>query len=56
MKATYSINLYDIDGDVWDECVLIHIGNTILKFDSVKQVEELIESMQVCVEHIKDQE
>lgn len=54
MKATYSINLYDIDGDVWDECVLIHVGDTILRFDSVAKVEELIASMQRCVEQIKD--
>lgn len=37
-EIMFGVNLYDKDGDIAEECVLLHIGNTILKFDDVAEL------------------
>ena len=34
MEVTFSVNRYDYEGDLVDECVLLHIGkNTIIRVE-----------------------
>ena len=34
MDITFSVNLHDSDGDVYDECLLLHVGgNVIIRLD-----------------------
>ncbi|RNB59477.1 hypothetical protein EDM57_04870 [Brevibacillus gelatini] len=51
--ATFSVNQYDKDGDVVDECVLVHIGTTILRFSTVSQLDVFIERLQTISSEIK---
>jgi len=30
LDITFSVNLHDSDGDVYDECLLLHIGDTAI--------------------------
>jgi hypothetical protein len=35
----FSVDLIDDEGDVWDECILLHIGDcAIIKFHSYSEV------------------
>ena len=39
MKLSFSVDLHDCEGDVFDECILIYIGeSTIIKFSSFAEV------------------
>lgn len=39
MELSFSVDLCDNEGDVYDECILIHIGeSTIIKFSSFAEV------------------
>ena len=41
MDTSFSINTYDSDGDVGEECILIHVSDTtILKFKDIQELEE----------------
>jgi hypothetical protein len=53
-NATFSVNHYDYEGDLIDDCVLIHLDSTILKFSSVKQLDVFIEQLQKISKEIKD--
>ncbi len=30
MDVTFSVNQHDSDGDVYDECILLHIGDALI--------------------------
>ena len=45
MKYTWSVNLYDRDGDVTDECVLIHLNDAIIKFNNIDELKDFAESI-----------
>lgn len=53
-QATYSINQYDKDGDAWDECILVHVGTTILRFSSMNQLDVFIKQLQGISKQIKE--
>jgi len=39
VKLSFSVDLFDYEGDCYDECILIHIGeSTIIKFKSYVEV------------------
>lgn len=44
MRASFSENLYDSDGDIYQECLLIHLENqsVLLKLKDQKDLKELI--------------
>jgi hypothetical protein len=53
-NATFSVNQYDSDGDVVDDCVLVHLDATILKFSGVKQLDGFIEQLNKISKEIKE--
>lgn len=52
--ATFSVNQYDQDGDVVDECVLVHVGTTILRFSTTKQLDDFVVQLQKISKEIKE--
>lgn len=54
MRVTYSINQYDHDGDIYDNCILIHMDNTILRFESVGDLKNFIDKLSICHNQILD--
>lgn len=48
----FSINTYDSDGDLVTECIIIHYGQLMLKFDNVKQLIDFSAGVQKCVAEI----
>lgn len=55
MRATFSVNQYDQDGDKWDECILLHIGEStaIIRFNDIGDLEEFNASVGRCISEIK---
>lgn len=58
MTYFWSTNLYDSDGDVYEECILVHAGeDAILKFQNVEHLEtfakEILRSLPEIKENIK---
>lgn len=46
MKASFSVNLYDSDGDVYQKCLLLHLEDRcILKLKNKSDLEELIKHL-----------
>jgi len=46
MTASFSINLHDKDGDVYQECLLIHLEDKcILQLKNKADLEELIKNL-----------
>jgi hypothetical protein len=46
MRASFSVNLHDSDGDVYQECLLIHLEEkVILQMKNKKDLEELIKHL-----------
>lgn len=59
MKYGFSINLYDKDGDIYDDGILVHVGdNTILKFKDTVELEDfakaILKSLPEIEENLKD--
>lgn len=52
-NATFSVNQYDSDGDIVDECVLVHVGTTILRFSTVAEVDAFIKRLEKISSEIK---
>jgi len=44
MKTSFSVNLYDKDGDCYEKCILIFVGEKeiILKFKDLFELKEFI--------------
>jgi hypothetical protein len=58
MIYSWSVNLYDSDGDVIEDCILVHAGkDTILKFQDLEHLEtfakEILRSLPEIKENIK---
>jgi hypothetical protein len=57
MDYSFSINLHDNEGDVYDECILAHIGkDTIIKFKNVVELEEFAKRILGSIKEIKESE
>ena len=55
MKYGWSLNLHDRDGDVYDECLLVHVGeDTILKFTSVEELDAFADKIKGSIREIKE--
>lgn len=46
MEATFSINLYDKDGDIYKTCILIHLDKTIIVLKDKIELDRLIKDLQ----------
>ena len=52
---TFSLNLHDIDGDVYEECILIHLGNgVILQFENMDSYDEFIDNLNYMKSEIRE--
>lgn len=46
LKVGFSINLYDSEGDSFNDCIVLHIGdNLLLKLDNAKELELFIANL-----------
>lgn len=55
MKVCFSVDLRDKDGDVYEECILIHVDNrTILKFNSFLEVSDFSNQVGSLLKEFKD--
>lgn len=52
-EASFSVNQYDNDGDIVDECILVHMGNTILRFSTVNQLDSFVQRLKSLSKEIK---
>ena len=57
MKYSYAYNLYDNDGDVYEDCLLVFIGdNTIMKFQDSVELEQFAHSILSSIKEIRENE
>jgi hypothetical protein len=43
MKIGFSVDLHDKDGDVYDNCIVLHLGDmTMIRINDVKELEQMI--------------
>jgi hypothetical protein len=55
MKYSFSVNLYDKDGDEFDKCILVHVGdNTMIKFKDINELEKFADDILSSLGEIKD--
>lgn len=55
MNITFSVNLYDHEGDCYDECILLHINDTsVLRLNDKKELSELIRQLLIVKEEIDE--
>lgn len=55
MKMTFSVNLYDNDGDVVEECFLLHMGNdTILKVKNIAEIQTMVGNLNNIIDEIQE--
>ena len=56
MKVTFSINLYDYEGDIYQEGIYLHYDNGfIIRLKSLEELDEMIENLQSISKEIKEQ-
>ena len=57
MKYSYAYNLYDEDGDVYEDCLLVFIGdNTIVKFQDSVELEQFAHRILSSIKEIRESE
>lgn len=55
MEYSFSNNLRDSDGDVYEKCLLVHIGkDTIIKFKDVNELEQFGEKLMGSLKEIRE--
>jgi len=57
MKTTYSwsINLHDKDGDIYESCILVHIGDElIVKFKDLDHLETFANSILKSLPEVRE--
>ena len=56
MQYSWSINLYDYEGDLYKECILAHLGeDTILKFKDSQELEDFAREILRSLKEIREQ-
>jgi hypothetical protein len=52
---SFSINLRDEDGDSYEDCILLHLGNgVILQFENMDSYERFIDNMRAMKGEIQE--
>lgn len=55
MTYSFAKNLRDSDGDVYEECILVFVGeDTIIKFETVEELEEFAEAIKTSIKEIRE--
>jgi peptide methionine sulfoxide reductase MsrA len=53
-KVTFSLNLYDDEGDQYSEGIFIHIDdNIILRFENIEDVEDFTKQLTKIISEIR---
>lgn len=48
-SVSFSVNMHDEDGDVYDNCILIHVSeNLIIRFSNGKDLDDFISELNQC--------
>lgn len=54
MRVTFSVDLHDRDGDVYEECLLLHVGeSTIIKLKK-NGLNDFINSLKIIQKELKE--
>lgn len=54
MRVTFSLDLHDQYGDVYDKCLLLHVGeNTIIKLKK-NELNDFIHSLKLIQKELKE--
>lgn len=57
MKYSYAYHLYDKDGDKYEDCLLVFIGdNTIIKFKDSIELEQFTHRILSSIKEIRENE
>lgn len=57
MKLGWALNLYDYEGDSYEDCVLLFCGeNTILKFKDSNELEGFADQIKSMLKNIREDE
>ena len=57
MKYSWALDLYDNEGDAYEECVLAFIGeNTIIKFKDSFELEAFAQNIMASLKNIREKE
>jgi len=54
MNISWAENLYDYEGDCYEKCILLFCDNTILKFETVEQLDYFADRVKRMVNEIKE--
>lgn len=54
INPTFSVNLNDEDGDVYDECLLLHFDNFIMRFTNLEEYDKFIDNLKSMKGEIKE--
>ena len=54
-NITFSRNLHDSDGDVYEECLMIHFDNSGITFrlNDVEELKDIIKQLQKIVKEVE---
>ncbi len=52
MKYSWMKNIYDEDGDIFEDCILVFAGETILKFKDPQELENFAMEITNSLEEI----
>ena len=56
MTANYAINRYDEDGDLVEECIVIHVCDYVMvQFKDIADLESFSKDLIECIKQIKEQ-
>ena len=57
MKYSWSTNLYDYEGDIYDKCVMVFVGeDAIIKFKNAGELEDFAQRILRSIVEIKSLE
>jgi len=55
MNYGFSTNLYDKEGDSYDDCILVHVGDsTIIKFKNAVELEDFAKAILKSLPEIEE--
>jgi len=53
MEFSFSENMYDRDGDLFDSCIIAHFGHCMLRFENAFEMKLIAERMLKAAEEIE---
>lgn len=55
MRATFSVNTYDRDGDLVEGCVILHVGGSVaLKFANPSDLQDFADQIYAMMAEIRE--